>query len=801
MPSESQMSGKLAAGAVALLMAVVLLVALLIVFEEDDNNACLGMATGTGDGSVPQPSGTGPKLDVRVATWNVNYFNSRRNINAGIRSVAKQADVIGLQELGPADKRRSVIRSLPNGWAGAREIPGNMTAIAYRKTTLKLVDQGVEQSMRFEHVEDGGSGTGVGPRYTTYATFQVRTTGAVFSLINLHMVPTIDSNGHPDEDRPKRVALAVNQQDQAGQIALRLKARGAVFLTMDSNVDARADAQVKDPRFPYIRLARYGLYTSWRALGFPTGKPYGRDRYIDYVMSTATQAAPVAHQLFPNFGSDHNPVVAAESSTPRSLAASASSTSGAAPAASQEPESSTGSSAATTTTTALLPRTLVIPGPRGPMTLSGEQVTNATIVISEGKAAGVPVRGWVVALAAALQESKIKNLRYGDSTSEGMFQQLVGGGWGTAAQIRDPHLATKAFYGVAQHTRNPGLTDISGWEQMSVTQAAQAVQRSAFPNAYAQWQPAAEAVVKALSGVSGAVPGDAGLECSGADGSAPNCPATGMPAEKLLTPDALRVLRCVAGKWPQITTIGTYPGHEPDETRAVDIMIPDYNSPAGRTLGQEISRWVQANARQLGVQYVIYYAQIWNIERDAEGWRVYRSITGHDDASSLHYNHVHVSVYGDRGAGFPATSSGADVAPGAWTMPLPTGSYRIGCGIECYAGHTGQDFPVHSGTPVYATNAGVVMRSTFLGAHRSYGNLIVIRASGQKDTQVFYAHLQRRDVVVGQTVRAGQQIALSGFTGHVIPAGEGGAHLHYEIRVGGNPVDPLPILRQNGVRP
>ena len=70
-------------------------------------------------------------------------------------------------------------------------------------------------------------------------------------------------------------------------------------------------------------------------------------------------------------------------------------------------------------------------------------------------------------------------------------------GWGTVAQIRDPHLAAQAFYGVAAHTHNPGLVDITGWQSMSVAAAAQAVQISAFPSAYAKWEATAKAVVRA----------------------------------------------------------------------------------------------------------------------------------------------------------------------------------------------------------------------------------------------------------------------------------------------------------------
>ncbi len=66
---------------------------------------------------------------------------------------------------------------------------------------------------------------------------------------------------------------------------------------------------------------------------------------------------------------------------------------------------------------------------------------------------------------------------------------------------------------------------------------------------------------------------------------------------------------------------------------------------------------------------------------------------------------------------------------------------------------------------------------------------------------IWYAHLSRRDVTVGQKVRAGQRIGATGYTGHVLPAGPRGAHLHYEIRVDGSPTNPLPILRRHGVSP
>ena len=94
----------------------------------------------------------------------------------------------------------------------------------------------------------------------------------------------------------------------------------------------------------------------------------------------------------------------------------------------------------------------------------------------------------------AAQESTLRNLDYGDRDSLGLFQQRPSMGWGTPAQVRDPAYAAAAFYGgPASPTRNRGLLGVAGWESMPLTVAAQAVQRSAFPNAYARWEDDARA--------------------------------------------------------------------------------------------------------------------------------------------------------------------------------------------------------------------------------------------------------------------------------------------------------------------
>lgn len=133
--------------------------------------------------------------------------------------------------------------------------------------------------------------------------------------------------------------------------------------------------------------------------------------------------------------------------------------------------------------------------------LTEEMRQNAKLVIDIGRALGVPDRGIVVALAAAAQESGLRNVQFGDRDSLGLFQQRPSQGWGTPEQVLDPVRATTAFYGGAANP-NPGVTrgllDIPGWESMSVTDAAQAVQLSAYPTYYAKWEAQAAAWLSEL---------------------------------------------------------------------------------------------------------------------------------------------------------------------------------------------------------------------------------------------------------------------------------------------------------------
>ncbi|MFG2064038.1 peptidoglycan DD-metalloendopeptidase family protein [Micromonospora sp. NPDC048871] len=124
---------------------------------------------------------------------------------------------------------------------------------------------------------------------------------------------------------------------------------------------------------------------------------------------------------------------------------------------------------------------------------NAEQVGNAATITAVGIRLGVPPRGWVIAVATAMQESSLLNTPGGDRDSVGLFQQRPSQGWGTREQLLDPQYAATAFY--------RSLRSVDGWQAMPLTEAAQQVQRSAYPDAYARWEPDATRIVAALTRV------------------------------------------------------------------------------------------------------------------------------------------------------------------------------------------------------------------------------------------------------------------------------------------------------------
>jgi len=132
--------------------------------------------------------------------------------------------------------------------------------------------------------------------------------------------------------------------------------------------------------------------------------------------------------------------------------------------------------------------------------MTPEQADSAATIAGVGSRLGMPAHAVTVAIATALQESGLRNLAGGDRDSKGLFQQRPSQGWGTAAQLADPVYAATAFYQRLRQQPN--------WMVLEVTQAAQLVQHSAAPRAYAQWEPQARATAAALTGEN-----DASLSC------------------------------------------------------------------------------------------------------------------------------------------------------------------------------------------------------------------------------------------------------------------------------------------------
>ncbi|SFN21594.1 NlpC/P60 family protein [Pseudonocardia ammonioxydans] len=148
-------------------------------------------------------------------------------------------------------------------------------------------------------------------------------------------------------------------------------------------------------------------------------------------------------------------------------------------------------------------------------TLTDEQKQNASAIISVAKDMDLPPRAWLVALATAMQESTLRNIDYGDRDSLGLFQQRPSMGWGTPAEVTDPAYSSRIFY--------ERLLEVPGWDSMPVTVAAQTVQRSAFPDAYAKWEPLAVSIVEQIGDVTnptGCEPGTTGALPPGAAGAA-----------------------------------------------------------------------------------------------------------------------------------------------------------------------------------------------------------------------------------------------------------------------------------------
>ncbi|MDQ3112559.1 MAG: hypothetical protein M3Q84_00455 [Actinomycetota bacterium] len=270
------------------------------------------------------------------------------------------------------------------------------------------------------------------------------------------------------------------------------------------------------------------------------------------------------------------------------------------------------------------------------VSLDLEQSRYAALIGAVATARGLPARAITIALATAYQESDLRNVDYGDRDSLGLFQQRPSQGWGTAAEVQDPTYATNAFY--------DALVQITDYRELPVTEAAQAVQRSAFPGAYADHEADARVLASALSGNSPAA-FSCELAVDDLEGE--------VPLASGLTPRAQRVLDDAQAAFGQqsvggFDAAGVTSGHMARSAhydgRAVDVFFAS-DDPAAVLRGWSLAHWVVANADRLEVATVIYRDQIWTAARSGDGWRPYVPPDGPTDNPTLrHLDHVHVDV-------------------------------------------------------------------------------------------------------------------------------------------------------------
>ncbi|MFE5914711.1 hypothetical protein ACFQ6B_37330 [Streptomyces wedmorensis] len=234
-----------------------------------------------------------------------------------------------------------------------------------------------------------------------------------------------------------------------------------------------------------------------------------------------------------------------------------------------------------------------------------EQASNAATISAVGTSRGLPERAVTIALATALQESALRNIEHGDRDSLGLFQQRPSQGWGTPAQIMDPVYSAGKFY--------EGLEKVPGYSRLPLTVAAQKVQRSGYPQAYAKHEPDATLLSAALTGRSAAA-----LICT-------TSKVEGPPGD----PERFRaeLVRAFGEKAaPKAVTGGPSAGRSAAEP--VVLTLPVRAAGAGSASGAgaeerrgwELAQWAVARADELGVAEVGYRDRVWRAGEADGGW-------------------------------------------------------------------------------------------------------------------------------------------------------------------------------------
>jgi hypothetical protein len=219
--------------------------------------------------------------------------------------------------------------------------------------------------------------------------------------------------------------------------------------------------------------------------------------------------------------------------------------------------------------------------------LTTEQGENATLIAAIGVSRGLPARAVSIALATAYQESKLRNLTHGDRDSLGLFQQRPSQGWGTEEEVRDPYHATNAFF--------DALAKIPDYKDMRITEAAQKVQRSGYPEAYEEHAPDARTLASVLTGYS--------------PGGRFSC----VVHESSDRGTAKRVMRQVERAYGDLDMART--------GSRQDVAVTPGDGEDGLRLGWSVAQFVVAHGVRLRPQSVSYAGKKWRTARESEkGW-------------------------------------------------------------------------------------------------------------------------------------------------------------------------------------
>ncbi|MFH8348468.1 heavy metal transporter [Streptomyces sp. NPDC018045] len=259
-----------------------------------------------------------------------------------------------------------------------------------------------------------------------------------------------------------------------------------------------------------------------------------------------------------------------------------------------------------------------------PYEISPEQAANAATISAVGSARGLPERAVTIALATAMQESGLRNIDFGDRDSVGLFQQRPSQDWGTVEQIMDPVYSAGEFY--------THLAKVPGYSRLPLTVAAQKVQRSGYPQAYAKHEPNAALLTGALTGRDGAA-----MTCSvnrPADRKQPG--GTDGVRRKLVREFGPDVLPHPDGAAPggkdgdRVLTVPARPvshgdgadsGTEAAEAGQAGGAAAGGSAARTQRRGWELATWAMAHSGALGIEQISYAGKMWSAADSGKGWQ------------------------------------------------------------------------------------------------------------------------------------------------------------------------------------